>query len=205
MELTAINQYFGNLDIYLLDQILKKRFHPKMNILDAGCGEGRNLMYFLRAGYTVKGIDKDPLAISAVQFIAASMRPDLDKSHFQTGLLENMPFTDHSFDLIICSAVLHFAETEAHFYDMFDELIRCLNQGGILFVRMASDIGIENRIKSMGAGRYWLPDGTQRFLLNRKILDHLNQQHSLRHIEPLKTVNVNDTRCMSTLVLSVDR
>ncbi len=205
MELSSINQYLGNLDIYLLDQILKNRFHRKMKVLDAGCGEGRNIIYFLRAGYPVFGIDKNPMAISAVQFIAASIRPDLGKHHFQTGDLTNVPYPDHYFDLIISSAVMHFAENETHFYQMFDELIRCLSYDGILFLRMASDIGIENKIKLLVDGRYWLPDGSERFLLSRGILRQLNQRYWLHHIEPLKTINVNDQRCMSTLVVSVSR
>ena len=203
MELSTINQYLGNLDIYLLDQVLKKRFHPKMKVLDAGCGEGRNLMYFLRSGYEVHGIDKNPMAISATQFIAASIRPDLSRDNFRMGFVEKMPYPEDAYDLIISSAVMHFAESEANFYQMFSELNRCAKPGGILFIRMASNIGIENVIKPLGAGRYQLPDGSERFLLTRSILHQLNEDYSLNYLEPFKTVNVNDLRCMSTLIVSL--
>jgi hypothetical protein len=46
-----LNQLLGNIDIYLLDQILKARFEKHCKILDAGCGEGRNLIFFVRNEY----------------------------------------------------------------------------------------------------------------------------------------------------------
>lgn len=53
MNIAALNKLLGNIDIYLLDQILKGRFTKEMRILDAGCGEGRNLIYFLHEGFQV--------------------------------------------------------------------------------------------------------------------------------------------------------
>ena len=50
MSVPAIQEQFGQIDIYLFDQLLKGRISPGMRILDAGCGSGRNLVYFLREG-----------------------------------------------------------------------------------------------------------------------------------------------------------
>ena len=41
---------FGPIDIYLFDQILRKRIAPGMRVFDAGCGHGRNLVFFLNQG-----------------------------------------------------------------------------------------------------------------------------------------------------------
>lgn len=171
-----------------------------MKVLDAGCGEGRNLMYFLRSGFSAYGVDRDAMAIEAVQFIAASFRPDLSRDHFQVAEVENLPFEDSYFDLLISSAVLHFANNQEHFLLMFEQMLRCLKPGGILFMRMASDIGIEDKIMPENSGRYRLPDGTTRFLLTRNLLSQLERQFSFKYLEPFKTVNVDDKRCMSTLV-----
>ena len=46
-----IREEFGDIDIYLFDQLLKGRLDASMSLLDAGCGGGRNLYYFLRNGY----------------------------------------------------------------------------------------------------------------------------------------------------------
>ena len=51
---------FGPIDIYLFDQILRGRIARGMRVLDAGCGSGRNLVYLLREGYEVFGVDADP-------------------------------------------------------------------------------------------------------------------------------------------------
>jgi len=203
MDLSSINQYFGNVDIYLLDQILKNKFQPGMKVLDAGCGEGRNLIYFLNSGFDVYGVDTSIAAVKALRFIAGSIRPDLHRDQFQEGDIENLSYSDHSFDLIIASAVLHFARNDRHFYKMFGELVRCLKPGAMLFVRMTSDIGIEEKVAPGESGRFLIPDGTERFLLTRKILLELVKRHSLIYLEEFKTVNVNDLRCMSTLIVTI--
>lgn len=203
MELSTVNQYFGNVDIYLLDQILKNKFQPGMKVLDAGCGEGRNLTYFLNSGYDVYGVDIDASAVRALQFISGSIRPDIDRDHFQEGDIENLPYSNQIFDLVIASAVLHFARDDGHFLKMFGELVRCLKPGAMLFIRMASDIGIEEKVIPRRPGRFLIPDGTERYLLTRKMLNELETRHFLRYLEPLKTVNVNDIRCMTTLIASV--
>lgn len=204
MQLSSVNQYFGNVDIYLLDLILKNRFPLGMKVLDAGCGEGRNLVYFLNAGFNVFGVDIDPTAINAVRFLAGSIRPDLGKEQFQLADLENLSYDDNYFELIISSAVLHFANSDNHFNKMFAELIRCLKPQGTLFIRMTSNIGIEKLALAKGNGRFLIPDGTVRYLMTREKIKELIDTYSLEFKEPLKTVNVDDKRCMTTIVVSIN-
>jgi len=84
---------------------------------------------------------------------------------------------------------------------MFAELVRVVKAKGSLFIRMTSNIGIENNIIEISEGVYTIPDGSTRFLLTKELLKKMIKKHNLTFIEPLKTVNVNDVRCMSTLVL----
>jgi len=65
-----LQEYFGNIDIYLFDQLLKGRFNTCKTILDVGCGSGRNLIYFLRQSVDVYGIDSSPDAIAEVKKLA---------------------------------------------------------------------------------------------------------------------------------------
>ena len=83
----AIWDYFGNIDIYLFDQIQKGRFNPGMKILDAGCGSGRNLIYFMREGYTFYGVDNIPFALTEIKKVVAQNHFDVPESHFT---LENV-------------------------------------------------------------------------------------------------------------------
>ena len=205
MDYRSLNKLLGNIDIYLLDQILKGRFEKSSKILDAGCGEGRNLVYFLRDGYEVFGIDREPGAIRMLQFMSRSIRPGYDLDNFAVGTLEALPYSDQSFDVLICSAVLHFAEDEAHFLSMTDELFRVLKLQGIMFIRMTSDIGLNGEVKKLDDWKYLLPDGSVRFLLTRTLLEKMRHKYQFEFVEPLKTVNVADQRCMSTLVLKKSR
>lgn len=199
--MSTIRETFGDIDIYLFDQILKERFETGASILDAGCGGGRNLVYFLRNGFTVFAVDNNPEAVEHVRALANNLAPNLPPQNFQISPIEKMPFADRSFDHIISNAVLHFADDEAQFSAMIREMWRVLKPGGLFFARLASSIGIEDKIESLGGGRYYLPDGSERFLADEKMLISMTNQLKGIWIEPLKTTNVQNLRCMTTWVL----
>lgn len=194
-------EQFGNIDIYLFDQLLKGRITKDMRILDAGCGSGRNLVYFLRNGYTVHAVDRSEEAIRAVRQLGATLAPDWSEEQARVEAVERMSFASESFDFVISNAVLHFAEDEAHFQQMMEELWRVLAPGGMLFIRLASSIGIEDRIKPLGNQRYLLPDGSTRFLVNEETMLETTAALEGSLFEPIKTVNVAGLRCMSTWCL----
>jgi len=194
-------ELFGEIDIYLFDQILKNRFSNEMSILDAGCGGGRNLVYFLRDGFGVFGVDQNPSAIEQVRFIAKELAPNLPPENFQISNVEKMPFREERFDAVISSAVLHFAANEQDFYAMLEEMWRVLKPDGIFFARLASSIGIEQKIELIKNRRYLLPDGSERFLVDEKFLTSAVNQLGGIWLEPIKTTNVQNLRCMTTLVL----
>lgn len=189
-----ILQKIHTMDIYLLDQLMKGKFNLENKILDAGCGNGRNLTYFIENGYSATGLDKNEEELQ-------ELRKKYPNHNFIHSKIANLPFKNDSFDRVICIAVLHFAENKTHFIELFAELLRVLQPKGLLFIRMASNIGIENNIKYLGNGVYKIPDGTTRFLLTRELLEELFQKFSIKKIEPLKTVNVDDKRSMTTLVI----
>lgn len=200
MTIQALNKYLGNIDLYLLDQILKNKIPNDSKILDAGCGEGRNLIYFLNNGYEVYGIDQNPDAIRMLQFIIGSGYRDYPKDRFQVGDLSDLPYSSGTFDYIVCSAVLHFAQSEDHFWQMMKELDRALTVDGILFIRMTSDIGLQGH-EQLPNGLYHLPDGSQRFLITEEMIQHLIEDWGYEKLEPIKTVVVENQRCMTTLVI----
>lgn len=194
-------ELFGNIDIYLFDQILKDRFSAGMLILDAGCGGGRNLVYFLRSGFEVFGIDQNPEAVAHVRNLAKSLAPQLSEENFKIAKVDEMPFSNEQFDAAICSAVLHFADDEPHFNRMLEEMWRVLKDGGLLFVRLASSIGIEDKINLIQGRRYWLPDGSERFLVDEAFLLAATGRLGAVLVEPIKTTNVQNLRAMTTLVV----
>jgi tellurite methyltransferase len=187
----------GEIDIYLFDQLLRGRFDGRTRLLDAGCGEGRNLMYFLRRGFTCFGVDRDPAVIADVRALAAQLAPSLPAENFQPGELDRLPWPDASMDAVICSAVLHFANDEAHFDAMVRDLWRVLAPGGLFFARLASNIGIEDRVGTAGR-RVRLPDGSDRFIVDERMLTAWTARAGGRLADPIKTTNVQGQRCMTT-------
>ncbi len=196
-----IRELFGDIDIYLFDQILKGRFKQHSKILDVGCGSGRNLVYFLKNGFEVHGVDQNQLSIEQVRALANSLTPNISSDNFKICEAENLSFDDGSFDSVISSAVLHFAKDEEHFNAMFDELWRVLKSGGLFFARLASTIGIEDKVKKISGRRYLIPDGSERFLVDESMLVSLTERFNGTFLEPIKTTNVQNLRCMTTWVL----
>src|SRR6266545_2522720 len=125
-------QQFGQIDVYLFDQLLRGRIAPGMRIVDAGCGSGRNLVYLLRNGYEVLGVDADPQAVDYVRRLAASLAPDLPAGNFRAEPVEAMSFPDAFADVAISSAVLHFARDDDQFAAMLHGTWRVLKPGGLL-------------------------------------------------------------------------
>jgi tellurite methyltransferase len=197
MQASLIHEVVGDTDIYLIDQILKGRYQPDDTILDAGCGIGRNMHWFLQNEFCIYGIDQNNGHITELKLD----NPTLRANRLQVAKVELMPFGNSFFNHIISSAVLHFAESTEHFLAMLKEMVRVLKPKGSLFIRMTSDIGIEDKVKLVRDGVYIIPDTTTRFLLTKPLLQRVMSDFHLSLLEPLKTVNVNDVRCMSTLVL----
>src|SRR5687767_2168922 len=196
-----VQEWFGGIDIYLFDQLLKGRLVPGMRVLDAGCGSGRNLVYFLKSGYEVFAVDESDLAIERLRQLAARLAPHLPRENFKTDAVERIRFEDIEFDVVISSAVLHFARDDRHWMAMLEAMWRVLKPGGIFFARLASTIGIENQIRSIEGRRYRLPDGSDRFLVDAEMLHRVSNELGGEFLEPIKTTVVENMRAMTTWVL----
>jgi tellurite methyltransferase len=191
---------FGEIDIYLFDQLLKGRFDHRPRVLDAGCGDGRNLTYFLRRGFACSAADREPGAIECTRRLAGTLAPDLPPGNIRMAEIEQLPWDDRSFDFVICSAVLHFASDETEFGRMLQELWRVLAADGVFFSRLASSIGLEDRLPRT-RGRVRLPDGSDRFVVDELMLLEWAARLDGRLLEPIKTTNVQHQRSMTTWCL----
>lgn len=192
---------FGQIDIYLFDQLLKGRIAPGMRILDAGCGRGRNLVYFLQAGHDVYAADVDPAAIESIRELAEHLAPTVSSSNFRVERIENMSFADASVDLVISNAVFHFARDDADFDAMLRGAWRVLKSGGLFFCRLGSTIGMEHCVEQLRGRRYRSPDGVERYLVDEARLESAADQLGGELVEPLKTTVVQHQRAMTTWVL----
>jgi len=205
---------FGAIDIYLFDQILRGRISAHDRVFDAGCGSGRNLVYLMKAGADVYGVDGDPDAIRDLRLLAASLATALPADNFRVEPIQGNSFPDRFATVVISSAVLHFARDDAEFEAMLEGAWRVLASGGLFFCRLASSIGFETRVRRVGGtdgapvwsgrGRYQLPDGTTRYLVDEIYLVDRTRTLGGKLLDPIKTTVVQNQRSMTTWVVRKD-
>ena len=194
----TIQDEFGQIDIYVFDQILRGNIAAGMRVLDAGCGYGRNLLYLLRAGVEVCACDASVEGVEHVKALAGELAPGLGAGNFQVCALEKMPFADADFDVVICNSVLHFARDDKHFLAMVEELWRVVRPGGMLFCRLGSRIGMD--FPRLRGNVFQIGDGAEWFLVDERALLRMTEQMDAVLVDPLKTTIVQDYRCMTTWV-----
>jgi SAM-dependent methyltransferase len=194
-----VQEQFGQIDIYVFDQILRGNIAPGMRVLDAGCGYGRNLVHLLREGCEVFAVDASAEGVEHVRALAAELAPTLPASNFQVGVIEKLEFPDNFADVVLCNSVLHFARDDQHFLAMVSELWRVLRPGGMLFCRLGSRIGMD--FERLRGNIFRINDGSEWFLVDEAVLMKMTQQMNAVMVDPLKTTIVQDYRCMTTWVL----
>jgi SAM-dependent methyltransferase len=195
----SIQEQFGQIDIYVFDQILRGNIEPGMCVLDAGCGYGRNLVHLLRVGCQVFALDVNAEAVEHVRQLSESLQTGLPAENFQVGAIERMPFADGMADVVLCNSVLHFARDDRQFRDLLAELWRVLKPGGLLFCRLGSRIGMD--FERLRGNVFLIPDGSEWFLVDQAMLLGLTEELNAVLVDPLKTTIVQDYRCMTTWVV----
>jgi SAM-dependent methyltransferase len=194
---------FGAIDIYLFDQLLRGRITPRDRVVDVGCGFGRNLVYMLRSGYDVYGLDADPDAIEEVRSMAAHVAPGLAADRFRVESVQHSSLPDGVATVVVSSAVQHFARDDAEFDAMLWGSWRLLASGGLFFCRLATTIGIEAQVASVTptTRRFRLPDGTERYLVDEAFVMNRTKELGGQLLDPLKTTVVQHQRAMTTWVV----
>jgi tellurite methyltransferase len=199
----SLQQQFGHIDIYLFDQLLRGNITPGMRIVDAGCGGGRNLVHLLREGYEIFAADANPSAVEQLRALAAALAPTLPAENFRVEPVEAMSFPNAFADVVLLSAVLHFARDDAHFTAMLHGAWRTLKPGGLFFCRLASTIGMQHQ--RLSGRRFLSPDGVERYLVDESLLLELTANLGADLVDPIKTTVVQNQRCMTTWVLRKNR
>lgn len=199
--MSDLERQFGHIDIYLFDQLLRGRIRSGMRVVDAACGGGRNLVYMLQSGFEIFATDADARAIESVRRLAAHLAPHLPPENFRIEPVEHMTFPDAFADVVLSSAVLHFARDGDHFDAMLREMWRVLKPDGILFCRLASSIGMEDRVRPIRGRLFALPDGSERYLVDEAMLMDVTSRLGGTLLDPLKTTIVQNQRCMTTWVV----
>jgi tellurite methyltransferase len=172
-------------DIYLLDFVLRGTIRPGSNVLDIGCGGGRNLPLLAHAGVTILAVDADPAAVATCARLLAKSPGN---HACQMGILPNLGI-DLRFDAVVCIAVLHFAPDRTSFHAWVDACWERVAPGGVFLARLSTRIA--------------LPEASAHFAY-RPTQDDLvscEQRWGASRIDPIKTTLVEEQRVMSTWTL----
>lgn len=118
----------GDAEHFLEREIIPKHCPPGGVMLDLGCGTGANLERILRMGVPIKqyaGVDISPAMIRSARRKFSWFR----SAQFYLSDLERLPFSDNTFDFVICTWTLeHVPQVKL----AVDEALRVLKRGACL-------------------------------------------------------------------------
>jgi 2-polyprenyl-3-methyl-5-hydroxy-6-metoxy-1,4-benzoquinol methylase len=187
-----LNEYMLLLILILIDQILKNRFHSHNRILDAGCGEGRNMPFFINNGFNIYGIDINSDAIDMARLYCKSLNKKYEVEQIQKFAIEKNPFPEKFFDAIICINVLHSAKNRNDFFIWFEQLFRLLNYGGFLLFGMQSQIGTSKYHHQCDQKELVDLENENKYLLTQDVVDEILILDYLKTVENTKTILIDN-------------
>ena len=117
------------------DDLWLERWLPVLTseheVLELGCGSGRDTKYLVSQGFAVTATDVREEALEAcVQEVP-------DANYLQVDVTQPLPFADKSHPVIVASLCLHYFPWQQTL-DILSEIKRCLTQDGLLFARFNS-------------------------------------------------------------------
>lgn len=125
---------------------------PNSKILDAGCGNGKNMMY--RKDLDMFGID------NCQQFITICQEQNLNVVYAD---ILNIPYPDDYFDSTMSIAVIHHLKSFSDRCSAVQEMIRVTKKGGQVFITLWEEFGLQKctrkKITNLGGGDYLVPFG----------------------------------------------
>jgi len=106
--------------IYFLDRYCQNN---SRKVLDAGCGPGLFLIELLKKGHDVTGVDisMNMLKLASTQITKMKLT---GKADFLMSTIEDMPFSDNSFDMITSAGVIEYLDSDNKVLQEFKRILK---------------------------------------------------------------------------------
>lgn len=154
-------------------------------ILDAGCGNGRHVVFFAEQGFDVYGID---MSGEAIEIANAWLGKKGLKAHLEVGDIGKLPFDNQYFDLVISHEVLdHIPFSKAQ--KALREIGRVSSNGAYIYITLRSTEDSEfGRGQEVGKNTFILQEGYE-----KGIIQHFFDFEEIKEL--LKGFKVFDIEC----------
>jgi len=122
------------------DFLLSKNFNFKKgsSLLDLGCGDGKDSIYFLKNNFKVTSLDFSKSAIELFR-LRSKKEKNLEINPIISNILElDLNFKKNSFDIIYANLSLHYFD-DFQTKKIFSDIFKILKNNGLLFVNCKSD------------------------------------------------------------------
>lgn len=101
------------------------------NVLEFGCGEGRNAIFLAKMGFGVTAVDLSPLAIQTANELATESGVEIDFIVADVTDLDFIP--DESFDVVVNNECLHMLTDQEDWKECLREMKRTVKSCGYIY------------------------------------------------------------------------
>ena len=151
-------------------------------ILELGCGQGRDTIFFASNGFDVHAIDASKVAIENINQKIRQKNISLDLRHFKAK--GTLPYDSSYFDAVYSHMFYNMRFTDEELGFLFKESNRVLKNNGLLYFSVRSDKDVlYNKGKKIDNNIYEINGFQIRFFTKRQIQSFLENYFEINHIE----------------------
>ena len=158
-----------------------KRYDVK-RLLELGCGQGRDTIFFASNGFDVHAIDASKVAIENINQKLRQKNISLDLRHFKAR--QTLPYDSSYFDAVYSHMFYNMRFTDEELGFLFKESNRVLKNNGLLYFSVRNDKDVSyNKGKKIDNYVYEINGFQIRFFTTRQIQLFLENYFEIKNIE----------------------
>jgi len=150
---------------YLIRMLYHQQIVPaaskKLKMLDVGCCDGGNMIYFAKCGYQVSGVDivKEEIELTANNLSKEGFVPNALKIVSN----EKLDFPDNEFDFVLCWKTIYHTGSLEKMEKLLKEMVRVLKIGKALIINTLENDSLHILSEKIGKNLYRKSRGNGRF------------------------------------------